>query len=94
MSAPEQLYRQFVEQGIPEEEQHFIHERVQCNGLTGGSAFTDEIELRTGLRIEHRLPGRTRKKKNKSVPLIRIERHRTSSPLEYDHRFFICLQVL
>ena len=60
MSAPEQLYRQFVEQGIPDEEQHFIHDRVQCNGLTGGSAFTDEVELRTGLRIEHRLPGRPR----------------------------------
>ncbi len=61
MSAPEQLYRQFVEQGIPVEEQRFIHDRVQRNGLTGGSAFTDEIEFRTGLRIEHRLPGRPRK---------------------------------
>ena len=69
MSAPEKLYRLFVEQGISEEEQRFIHDRVQCNSLTGGSAFTDEIELRTGLRIEHRLPGRPKKQKNKIAPI-------------------------
>ncbi len=72
MSAPEELYRQFVEQAIPEEEQRLIHDRVQCNGLTDGSAFTDEIELRAGLCIEHRLPGRPRKQKNKSVPINHI----------------------
>ena len=58
MPAPKQSYREFVEQGVPEEEQRFIHDRVQSNGLTGGSAFVDDIERRTGLRIEHRLRGR------------------------------------
>jgi REP-associated tyrosine transposase len=61
MSAPEQSYREFVEKGISDDEQCFIHDCVQRNGLTGGSAFVDEIELRTGLRIEHRLPGRPAK---------------------------------
>lgn len=63
MSAPENCYRQFVEQGISEEEQCFIRSRVQCNGLTGGSVFLDEIRRRTGLRIEHRLPGRPGKQR-------------------------------
>ena len=70
MSAPEELYRQFVEQGTPEEEQRLIHDRVQCNGLTDGSAFTDEIELRAGLCIEHRLPGRPGNQKINLSPLI------------------------
>jgi putative transposase len=75
LSRPAQQYREFVEQGIPEGEQHLIQQRVQQNGLTGNSAFVDEVELRVGIRIEYRARGRPRcsvakrrKVKNKSVP--------------------------
>lgn len=51
-------YRAFVEQGIEPEEYLFIRERLQRNGLTGGGAFVDEVERRTGLRFEARGPGR------------------------------------
>ena len=53
-----QDYRSFVEQGIAPEENQFIQECLLRNGLTGNSAFVDEVERRIGLRIEARSPGR------------------------------------
>lgn len=58
-------YREFIEQGIEPEEYEFIRERLQCNGLTGGGAFVDEVEQRIGLRIETRRPGRPTQKPQK-----------------------------
>ena len=55
---PEEEYRIFVEQGISVEEDSFIRERLQRNGLTGHGKFIDEVERRTGLRIESRTLGR------------------------------------
>lgn len=58
MCCPEEEYRRFVEQGITAEEDLFIRERLQRNGLTGRGGFADEVERRIGLRIESRGPGR------------------------------------
>ena len=38
--------------------------------LTGGDRFVDEIEAITGLRLEHRRPGRPKRDGNKSVTVI------------------------
>ncbi|MEP6389979.1 MAG: transposase [Halioglobus sp.] len=61
LSVPERSYRQFVEEGISEQEQSFIQNRVRRNGLTGTSQFVEEVEERTGIRIESRPQGRPRK---------------------------------
>lgn len=58
-------YRLFMEQGITSEEDQFIKERLRRNGLTGNSAFVDEVEGCIGLRIEARSPGRPRGRKSK-----------------------------
>jgi len=63
MSRPAEQYGHFVGQGLSDEEYQFIRERVQRNGLTGTGAFIEEVEERIGLRIEHRRPGRPRKRK-------------------------------
>ena len=57
-SRPEEEYRVFVEQGISVDEDFFIRERLHRNGLTGHGGFVDEVERRTGLRVESRAPGR------------------------------------
>ena len=51
-------YRAFVEQGVSDEERVFIRTRVARNCLTGDGEFVEEVERRTGLRIEYREPGR------------------------------------
>ncbi len=57
-------YMNFLESAIADDEWQLIHESVQRCQLTGGSRFIDEIERITGLRVEHRKPGRpTRCKK-------------------------------
>jgi len=61
--SPREDYQAFVEQGVPTQEQKFIQERVQRRGLTGDSAFLDEVELQTGIRVEYRKRGRPRKER-------------------------------
>ena len=56
------LYKQFVDQNVPEEEQKFIGQAVDRNQLTGNIKFIDEIEKRTGVRVECRGQGRPLKK--------------------------------
>lgn len=52
-----EIYREFVEAGEGVEST-LIRDAISRNQLTGTSAFIDEIELRTGLRIENRGRGR------------------------------------
>jgi putative transposase len=51
--------------GVPADasELELIRSAVQRNRLTGGERFVDEIQSRTGLRIENRSPGRPRREK-------------------------------
>lgn len=56
-------YRDFVLEGEKECDRRFISERVESNRLTGSTKFVDEIETRTGIRIEYRKPGRPRTEK-------------------------------
>ncbi len=65
LSDPEVDYKRFVEEGISEGEQRFIQQSLERNQLTGSNRFVDEIEARTGFRIEHRKPGRPRKGEEK-----------------------------
>jgi len=51
-------YNEFLASGIPSTEQRFIQESVSRNQLTGNHWFVDEIERRTGLRVERRGRGR------------------------------------
>ncbi|MEZ5525276.1 MAG: transposase [Pseudomonadales bacterium] len=54
-------YIEFLESGITSAEQRFIQESVSRNQLTGNARFIDEIEMRTGMRVEQRGRGRPRK---------------------------------
>lgn len=54
-------YARFVAAGISKEEHHRIRDAVRRNQLTGGRCFIDEIEQRTGIRVESRGQGRPRK---------------------------------
>lgn len=55
---PSEQYRAFVAQGISDEECALIRSRVARNCLTGDGKFVEEVERKTGLRIEYREPGR------------------------------------
>ena len=55
---PAESYKAFVEESICPEEQEFLSEAVARSQVTGSSQFTDEIERRTGVRIQNRRPGR------------------------------------
>jgi putative transposase len=57
-SARQRAYAQFVATKIPDDEHELIRTAVSRNQLTGRGRFVDEIEQRTGLRIEARGPGR------------------------------------
>jgi len=59
-----QRYKDFVAAGCPD--QVFIQETTNRNQLLGSPRFVNEVERRTGRRIENRARGRPRK--NKSVP--------------------------
>ena len=61
-----QRYRQFVSQEASPLETGLIRQGVSRNPLIGNAAFIDEIELRLGVRIEHRGRGRP---ENKFVPI-------------------------
>lgn len=54
-------YTRFVAAEIPADQHELIRTAVRRNQLTGGGRFIDEIEQRTGLRIEARGQGRPRK---------------------------------
>jgi len=55
-------YKAFVEDGVAaKEQQAFIQMAAERNQLTGGSRFVEEVELRTGVRINHRGRGRPKK---------------------------------
>jgi putative transposase len=57
----QRAYEQFVMADIADGEQELIRTAVRRNQLTGRARFVDEIEQRTGLRIEARGPGRPKK---------------------------------
>jgi putative transposase len=54
----QEIYRDFIEQGVSNYELNFIRDAVHRNQLTGGEAFMLEIEQRTGERILFRPRGR------------------------------------
>ena len=54
-------YREFVREGVTENELAMIRSAVQRNQLTGTSCFADIIEARFGRRIEARGRGRPKK---------------------------------
>lgn len=58
----QRAYARFVMADIADGEEALIRTAVRRNQLTGGGRFVDEIEQRTGRRIEARGPGRPRKK--------------------------------
>ena len=57
----EERYRRFVDAEAGVGETELIRDALARNQLTGNSAFIDEIELRMGIRIEHRGRGRPAK---------------------------------
>jgi putative transposase len=59
---PSRDYRKFVAQGTGLNEGAFISRQLERNQLTGAGKFVDQIEHRTGIRIEPRIPGRPRKR--------------------------------
>lgn len=61
-AARRRAYIAFVEAEIPDDEHNMIRTAVRRNQLTGDGCFVDEIEHRTGLRIEARTPGRPSEK--------------------------------
>jgi putative transposase len=54
-------YARFVREGVPAAERELIRDAVRRNQLTGDDCFVDEIERRTGLRVETRARGRPKK---------------------------------
>ena len=54
-------YAEWVHIGIPDHEVNFIRTALQRGQLTGNSRFMEEIERKTGQRIELRGQGRPRK---------------------------------
>ncbi len=60
-AARRQAYAAFVDEGIAPCECDFLRNAVRRNQLTGDVRFVNEIERRTGLRIETRARGRPKK---------------------------------
>jgi putative transposase len=54
-------YQEFIAQGSSASEAMFISQMLESNRLTGGTPFVEEIELRTGIRLEFKRPGRPAK---------------------------------
>ncbi len=46
--------KEFVDDDISESEKKLIRNAVGRNQLTGNNRFIDEIEMRTGMRVEQR----------------------------------------
>ncbi|BES69336.1 transposase [Marinobacter nanhaiticus D15-8W] len=55
------IYEKFVSDTTQSSADSLISSAVASNKLTGGSRFIDEVERRTGIRVEMRRPGRPRK---------------------------------
>ena len=55
------IYEKFVSDTAPAYADTLIGSAVASNRLTGGGRFIDEVERRTGVRVEMRRPGRPRK---------------------------------
>lgn len=53
-------YAEFVAEGVPDNEADFIRKALVRGQLTGNSRFIDEVESRSGVRIESRGQGRPR----------------------------------
>jgi putative transposase len=51
-------YREYIAQGSSTSEAMFISQMLDSNRLTGGAPFVEEIERRTGIRLEFKRPGR------------------------------------
>jgi len=51
-------YREFIAQGSSTSEAILISQMLGSNRLKGGTPFVEEIELRTGIRLEFKRPGR------------------------------------
>ena len=51
---PKSDYEKFVSDGIDSGECEFIQKRISRNQLTGGNRFMDEVERRSGVRVEAR----------------------------------------
>ncbi len=51
-------YRKYLAKHTPSSKAAFISQRLESNRLTGGNGFVEEIELRTGIRLEYKRPGR------------------------------------
>ena len=68
-------------QGVSWQEGRFIADRLVRNQLTGSVRFVDEIERRTGTRVEARLPGRS---KNKSVPIYAFTPSISAQPTRHE----------
>jgi putative transposase len=51
-------YREFIAQGSSTSEAMFISQMFESNRLTGGAPVVEEIELRTGIRLEFKRLGR------------------------------------
>jgi len=56
-------YKNYVNQTGLESENNLITSALQRGQLTGTHRFTEEVEQRLGLRVEHRGPGRPRRMK-------------------------------
>ncbi|MGK0476439.1 MAG: putative transposase [Oleispira sp.] len=54
-------YRELIAQGSSTSEAMFISQMFESNRLTGGTPFAEEIEQRTGIRLEFKRPGRPAK---------------------------------
>lgn len=54
-------YKEFVEQGISDNELSLIRRSLQRNQLTGNARFRSKIEARLGRRISDKPPGRPKK---------------------------------
>ena len=60
-AARRRAYTRFVREIVPREETRLIRKAAARNQLTGSDRFVDEIERRTGVRVECRGRGRPRK---------------------------------
>ena len=59
-----ECYRAYLQQGAPDDEIKLLQSAWSRNQLTGNNRFIDEIERRTGKRIEYRNRGRPHKKRS------------------------------
>jgi putative transposase len=61
VAARRSAYARYVQEIVPRAETRLIRKAAARNQLTGGNRFVDEIERRTGIRVESRGRGRPKK---------------------------------